>query len=102
MTHCLPDAWIKLVVAIAIAAGVVACVHDVYTRFPAELGADVGAIELAFSAPASSVSVAVNGIMVVRDVRTESVTITDVSIGFAELAIVAGAGEKQMRVWVES
>lgn len=91
-----------LTAAIALAAGAAACAHDIHTRFPAEAGADVGSVELTFTAPASSVSVAVNGVMVVHDVRTEHVTINDVPTGFADLAIAAGAGEKQMRVWVES
>ena len=91
-----------LTAAIALAAGAAACAHDVRARFPADEGADVGAVELTFSAPASAVSIAVNGVMVVRDVRTENVTITDVPTGYAELAIAAGAGEKQLRVWVDS
>lgn len=88
--------------AFALAVGTAACAHDVSARFPAEPGADVGAIELAFSAPSSSVSVALNGVMVVRDRRTARVVIADVPTGYADLAIAAGAGEKQMRVWVES
>jgi hypothetical protein len=94
------------VVAASLALAVAtACAHDVAARFPhpdgADPGADVGAIELAFAAPASSVSVACNGVMVVRDVRTEKIVIADVPTGYAELAIAAGAGEKQLRVWVD-
>ena len=88
--------------ALSLAVLAAACAHDVSTRFPSEPGADVGAIELAFAAPASSVSVALDGVMVVRDVRTEKIVIADVPTGFAELAIAAGAGEKQLRVWVDS
>lgn len=90
-----------LAAALALALGAAACAHDVHARFPAEEGEEVGAIELAFAAPASSVSVAVNGVMVVRDVRTEQITIANIPTGYADLAIAAGAGEKQLRIWVE-
>ncbi|HVV87937.1 MAG TPA: hypothetical protein VHE35_33080 [Kofleriaceae bacterium] len=62
----------------------------------------MGTIELAFTAPASSVSVAVNGTMVVRGARTQKVTIAGVPTGYADLAIAAGAGQQQTRVWVDS
>jgi hypothetical protein len=101
MNHRLPPRAVALTAAIAIAAGAAACARDVDARFPAAPGEDTGAIELTFTAPASAVSVAVNGIMVVRDVRTENIVIRDVPTGYAELAIAAGAGEKQLRVWVE-
>lgn len=101
MDHRLSTRALALTAAIALAAGAAACAHDVHTRFPAEAGAEVGAIELAFTAPASSVSVACNGVMVVRGARTEKITIADVPTGFADLVIAAGAGEKQMRVWID-
>jgi hypothetical protein len=94
-----------VVAALVVAVLAVACAHDVNARFPSapgsEPGDDVGSIELAFAAPVSSVSVALNGVMVVRDVRTERITIADVPTGYADLAIAAGAGEKQVRVWVD-
>ena len=89
-------------VALGLAVGAAACAHDVTTRFPHGDADDAGAIELAFAAPVSSVSVALGGVMVVRDVHTEKITITDVPAGYADLAIAAGAGEKQLRVWVDA
>lgn len=71
-------------------------------RFPAPPDAPTGTVELVFSAPASDVSVAVNGQLVVYDQRTERIRIDDVPTGYADLAIAAGPGEKQVRVWVES
>lgn len=102
MSHRPRRASVAVAASLALAALAAACAHDVSAHFPAEPGADVGAIELAFAAPASSVSVALNGVMVVRDVRTEKITIASVPTGYAELAIAAGAGEKQLRVWVDT
>ena len=81
--------------------GLGACAHDVVTRFPAPPDAPTGAVELVFTAPASDVSVAVNGHLVVYDERTEKIRIDNVPTGYADLAIAAGSGEKQVRVWVE-
>jgi hypothetical protein len=105
MSH--PPAKVGVAVAASLALVLAAaCAHDVATRFPQPAGeapgADGGALQLAFAAPVSSVSVAVNGVMVVRDRRTEKITIADVPTGFADLAIAAGPGEKQLRVWVDS
>ena len=36
----------------------------------------------------------------VHDARTERIRIDDVPTGYADLAIAAGPGEKQVRVWV--
>ncbi|HUQ05829.1 MAG TPA: hypothetical protein VM261_25180 [Kofleriaceae bacterium] len=81
--------------------GLAACAHDVRARFPAPPDAPTGTVELVFSAPASDVSVAVNGHLVVYDARTERIRIDQVPTGYADLAIAAGPGEKQVRVWVE-
>jgi hypothetical protein len=81
--------------------GLGACAHDVVTRFPAPPDAPTGTVEVVFSAPASDVSVAVNGHLVVYDKRTERIRIDDVPTGYADLAIAAGPGEKQVRVWVD-
>jgi hypothetical protein len=55
-----------------------------------------------FTDAASSLMVAVNGVLVVHGAHTERVEITDVPTGFAEVSIAAGPGEKQVRVWVEA
>jgi hypothetical protein len=82
-------------------AGLAACAHDVRARFPAPPDAPTGTLELVFSAPASDVSVAINGHLVVHDERTEKIRVDDVPTGYADVAIAAGPGEKQVRVWVE-
>ncbi|MBZ0237896.1 MAG: hypothetical protein K8M05_36615 [Deltaproteobacteria bacterium] len=86
---------------LGLGVGLAACAHDVRARFPAPPDAPTGTVELVFSAPASDVSVAVNGHLVVYDERTERIRIDDVPTGYADLAIAAGPGEKQVRVWVE-
>lgn len=90
-----------LVLGLGVGLGLAACAHDVRARFPAPPDAPTGTVELVFSAPASDVSVAVNGHLVVYDERTERIRIDDVPTGYADLAIAAGPGEKQVRVWVE-
>ncbi len=89
-------------VVVVLAVAVTACAHDLHARFPAPPDAPTGTVELVFTAPASDVSVAVNGKLVVHDERTERIRIDDVPTGYADLAIAAGSGEKQIRVWVES
>lgn len=86
---------------LAIALFAAACAHDVHARYPAPPDAPTGSITLLFTA-SSVVSVAVNGVLVVHDERTERVVIDDVPTGFAEISIAAGTGEKQARVWVDS
>lgn len=78
------------------------CAHDVHTRFPAPPDAPTGNVELIFTAASADVAVAVNGVLVVRDARTERVRIDGVPTGYADLVIAAGSGEKSMRIWVDS
>jgi hypothetical protein len=93
---------LALVASVGLAAAASACAHDVHVRYPAPPGAPTGTLELVFSAPAADVSVAVNGFLVVRDERTEHIRIDDVPTGYAELAIAAGSGEKQARIWIDA
>lgn len=95
----MPRPLAALVLLVVLAA---ACAHDVHTRFPADPGASTGRIALVFTDVASPVNVAVNGLLLVRGARTEKVVVADVPIGFAEVSIAAGPGEKQVRVWVEA
>ena len=94
-----PRRWWWLVVALVLVSG---CAHDVRARFPAPTGLPTGTLVLTFASPASGVSVAINGVLVVRDQRTEEVVIQQVPTGYAEVALAAGAGEKQFRVWIDS
>jgi hypothetical protein len=91
-----------LALALALALAAAGCAHDVHARFPAPPGAPTGNVELIFTAAAADVAVAVNGVLVVRDARTERVRIDDVPTGYADVVIAAGSGEKSMRIWVDS
>lgn len=79
-----------------------ACAHDVHTRFPADPSMSTGRIALVFTDVASPVNVVVNGLLLVRGARTEKVVVADVPVGFAEVSIAAGPGEKQLKVWVDA
>ena len=87
---------------VLIAIVIAGCAHDVRARFPAPPDAPTGSLVLLLSQPASGVSVAVNGMLVVEDVRTKRVTIDNVPTGTAEITIAANGGDKQFRLWVSS
>lgn len=78
------------------------CAHDVDARYPSTPDEATGQVELVFTAVASSVTVVVNGALVVHGARTERVVISGVPTGYAEVSVAAGTGEKQVRVWVEA
>ena len=80
----------------------VACAHDVKARFPAPPDAPTGTLVLRLSQPASGVSVAINGILVVEDAHTEKVVIENVPTGTNEIVIAANGGDKAIRAWITS
>lgn len=90
---------IVLAFVLALAAG---CAHDVRARYPAPPEAPTGRLVLLLSQPASGVSVAVNGVLVVEDTRTRKVIIDGVPTGTNEIAIAANGGDKQLRAWIQS
>lgn len=93
---------LALVACVGLAVAASACAHDVHARLPAAPGDPTGTVELVFTSASAGVTVAVNGVLVVSDERTERVRIDGVPTGYADLVIAAGSGEKQLRVWVES
>ena len=99
-----PKAWwgAALVVLVALAALLTGCAHDVVARFPSSPDEPTGTVELRFTRAASDVTVAVNGVVVVDRAHTRRVVVTGVPTGTTQLAIAAGAGEKQVAVWVGS
>jgi len=78
-----------------------ACAHDVHAVFPAPPGAPTGTLVLLLSQPASDVTVAVGGVLVVEKRHTGRVEIANVPVGTAELTIVANGADKQLRAWVD-
>jgi len=92
----------SLVAAAVILALAGGCAHDVRARYPATPGAETGAIVIVFTESSSGVYVAINGVLVVDDAHTGRIRIDGVDTGYAEVAIAAGPGEKQARVWVDA
>ncbi len=89
--------WL-LVVLVAIG-----CSHDVAAKFPStdpDPG-PTGRLVLLLSSPASGVSVAINGRLVVEDAHTRRITIDDVPVGTGEITLAANGNDKQFQVWID-
>lgn len=89
--------WLLLVMCI-----VAGCAKDVRARFPSPPEAPTGTLVLALAQPASGVSVAINGTLVVEDAHTERVVIDGVPIGTGEVIMAANGSDKAFRVWIDS
>ncbi|HEU0035321.1 MAG TPA: hypothetical protein VFQ53_32150 [Kofleriaceae bacterium] len=79
----------------------VGCTHDVHVRYPAAPDAPTGRLVLLLSQPASNVSVAINGLLVVEDAHTKKVVIDDVPAGSSEVVLAANGADKSFRAWVD-
>ena len=79
----------------------IGCAHDVRATFPAARGAPTGTLVLLLSRPASNVTVAVNGQLVVEDRKTGRVTIEQIPVGTTEITMSANGSDKQFRIWVD-
>ncbi len=77
------------------------CAHDVRATFPAAPGAPAGTLVLLLSRPASDVTVAVNGQLMVEDRKTERITIEQIPVGTAEITMSANGSDKQFRIWID-
>jgi hypothetical protein len=77
------------------------CTHDVRVEYPAPPDQPTGTLVLRLSGSAN-VSVAVNGILVVDDEKTDKVVIDRVPIGSNDVVIAANGGDKAVRAWVTS
>jgi hypothetical protein len=73
----------------------------VRATFPAANGAPTGTLVLLLSRPASNVTVAVNGQLVVEDRKTGRVTIEQIPVGTTEITMSANGSDKQFRIWVD-
>jgi hypothetical protein len=79
----------------------VACGHDVRVNYPAPPDAPTGTLVLKFSTTAD-VSVAVNGVLVVDDRKTDKVRIDNIPIGGNDVIVAANGGDKTVRAWITS
>ncbi len=78
------------------------CSHDVRARYPSSPADATGTLVLALSRPASGVTVAINGLLVVDDEKTEHVVIEGVPVGTGDIVMAANGGDKAFRVWIDS
>ncbi|HEX5062399.1 MAG TPA: hypothetical protein VFV99_23670 [Kofleriaceae bacterium] len=80
----------------------VACSHDVRARYPSRPDEPTGTLVLAMSRSASGVSVAINGLLVVDDAKTDHVVIEGVPVGTREVVMAANGSDKAFNVWIDT
>jgi hypothetical protein len=80
---------------------VAACAHDVSVRFPTATDDPPGTLTFVFTSPASDVSIAVDGVLLVDDAHTGRVTIANVPSGTRDVVVAMGPEEKAMKLWIE-
>ena len=88
--------WLWLVLLL------VGCSHDVKARYPSRPDEPTGTLVLAMTKPASGVTVAINGTLVVDDAKTGHVVIEGVPVGTGEVVMAANGADKAFRVWIDS
>src|SRR5512139_629079 len=85
---------LRCVKRMLLAVWLIGCAHDVQARFPSRPEDPTGTLVLQMTKPASDVTVAVNGVLVVEDEHTERVVIAGVPIGTTEVVMAANGGDK--------
>lgn len=79
----------------------VGCANDVHVRYPSAPADETGGtVVLKLSQPASDVSVAINGLLVVENKHTSRIVITNAPLGTEEIVMTANGSDKDMHVWV--
>jgi hypothetical protein len=78
------------------------CARDVRARFPSAPEEPTGTLVLLLSQPASNVSVAIDGLLVIEDQHTKKITIERVPTGNHDIEIAANGSDKAMRAWISS
>lgn len=89
----------KSLVLLAMIAG---CAKDVRARYPSTPDEPTGTLVLTMAQPASGVTVAINGVLVVDDAHTEHVVIDGIPVGTGEVIMAANGADKAFRVWIGS
>jgi hypothetical protein len=92
----------RLVVLALLASFVVGCAHDVHVLYPAAPDAPTGTLVLLLSQPASGVTVAIGGLLVVENSHTQKVVIEHVPVGNVDVSMAANGSDKQFRIWVDN
>ena len=80
---------------------VVGCAHDVRVDYPAPPDVPTGTLVLRLTQTAN-VSVAVNGMLVVDNEKTDKIRIDHIPIGGNDVVIAANGGDKAFRAFVTS
>jgi hypothetical protein len=75
--------------------------HNVRVDYPAPPDSPTGTLVLRLTTTAN-VSVAVNGILVVDDEKTDKIRIDHIPVGTNEIVIAANGGDKAMRAFITS
>jgi hypothetical protein len=90
---------VKLLIALVVIA---ACANDVRVRYPSAPTEPTGTLVLTMAAPASGVTIAINGVLVVDDEHTKHIVIEGVPTGTGEIVMAANGSDKAFRVWIDS
>ena len=90
----------RVVLLLLVALSIGACAKDVHVRYPAAPDDPTGTVVLLLSSPASGVSVAINGLLVVEGAHTGRIVISGAPVGTEEIVMTANGADKAMRVWV--
>ena len=86
--------------ALPAALALAGCSHDMRVRFPAMPDEPTGTLVLLLSQPASDVSVAVNGVLVVEHAHTGHIVIERVPVGTDEIVMAANGSDKEFKTWI--
>jgi hypothetical protein len=78
------------------------CANDVRARYPSAPTDPTGTLVLTMSEPASGVTIAINGVLVVDDAHTKHIVIDGVPTGTGEVVMAANGADKAFRVWIDS
>ena len=87
----------KLLVLVVCLLG---CAHNVRTRYPSTADEPTGTLVLTMTRPASGVTVAINGLLVVDDAHTQHVVIEGVPVGTREIVMAANGSDKAFSIWI--
>ena len=94
--------WLLVVLVTTVAYVVGGCASNVRARYPSQHDEPTGTLILTMARPASGVSVAINGVLVVDDAHTKHVRVDGVPVGTGEIVMAANGSDKAFRVWIGS
>jgi hypothetical protein len=90
---------VKSLLVLVVIAG---CANDVRARYPSAPTDPTGTLVLTMAAPASGVTIAINGVLVVDGAHTKHIVIEGVPTGTGEVVMAANGADKAFHVWIDS